>query len=168
MRKRREGFFRRIAGGVVSARQRRAARARGVVRACTAAALALAIAPALAHECRILGNSYLRGSYEGDCEEKNEIAHGQGEAKGADTYAGGFVKGRPEGKGLYTWENGATLEGTFKAGKADGPGKYVSAKGTRYDGPFQNGRLAGATPEIARQRRDRSIVERAGRKVVSQ
>ena len=117
MRKRRDGFFRRIAGGVVSARQRRAARARGVVRACTAAALALAIAPALAHECRILGNSYLRGSYEGDCEEKSELAEGKGEARGADHYVGNFVKGRPDGKGVYTWENGARLEGTFKAGK---------------------------------------------------
>jgi hypothetical protein len=31
------------------------------------------------------------------------LAHGQGEAKGADTYVGTFVKGRPDGKGTYTW-----------------------------------------------------------------
>lgn len=61
--------------------------------ACLAASLALA-APVPAHDCRVLGNGYLRGSYEGDCEEKSELAHGQGEAKGADSYVGSFVKGR--------------------------------------------------------------------------
>ncbi|HET7096558.1 MAG TPA: hypothetical protein VFJ68_04155, partial [Casimicrobiaceae bacterium] len=59
--------------------------------------VSLAIAtPALSHDCRVLGNGYLRGSYEGDCEEKSELAHGQGEAKGADSYVGAFVKGRPD------------------------------------------------------------------------
>jgi hypothetical protein len=108
---------------------------------CLAVSLAIA-APALSHDCRVLGNGYLRGSYEGDCEEKDELAHGKGEAKGADTYVGSFVKGRPDGKGTYTWENGARLEGTFKGGKAQGPGVYVSAKGARYEGEFDNGKLA--------------------------
>ena len=107
-----------------------------------AAALALAAA-AHAHDCRVLGNAYLRGSYEGDCLEKNELAHGQGEAKGADSYVGAFVKGRPDGNGTYTWENGAKLEGSFKDGKAQGAGVYISAKGVRYEGQFANGRLDG-------------------------
>jgi len=110
------------------------------------ASLALAT-PALAHDCRVLGNGFLRGHYHGDCEEKNEIATGQGEAMGADRYVGMFVHGRPDGKGVYTWENGARLDGTFKAGRADGPGVYVSAKGVRYDGPFAKGRLVGAKPQ---------------------
>jgi hypothetical protein len=107
-------------------------------------ALLTLAAPAYAHDCRVVGNGYLVGSYEGDCEEKNEIAQGHGEAKGADSYVGNFVKGRPEGKGVYTWENGARLEGMFKAGKASGPGTYVSAKGVRYEGPFVDGKLLGA------------------------
>jgi hypothetical protein len=57
------------------------------------------------------------------------------------------LKGRPDGKGLYTWENGAKLEGIFKAGKANGPGLYISAKGVRYDGRFENGKLNGAAPD---------------------
>ena len=148
MRTYRHVFHMQFAGNVANARHRRAKRGPGVVRACvTVSAFAFAIGPAFAHECRILGNSYLRGSYEGDCEEKNEIAHGQGEAKGADTYVGGFVKGRPEGKGVYIWENGAKLEGMFKAGKAQGPGTYTSAKGGRYDSSFENGKLDGAKAE---------------------
>ena len=102
--------------------------------------------PAMAHDCRVLGNGYLRGTYEGGCEERSELAQGPGEAKGADTYVGSFVKGRPDGKGTYTWENGARLEGTFKAGKASGPGVYVSAKGVRYEGDFDNGKLASMKP----------------------
>jgi hypothetical protein len=107
------------------------------------AALTLA-GNARAHDCRVLDNGYLTGSYEGDCEERNELAHGHGEAKGADSYVGTFVKGRLEGKGVYVWENGARLEGTFKAGKANGPGTYISAKGVRYEGPFVDGKLLGA------------------------
>jgi hypothetical protein len=56
---------------------------------------------------------------------------------------GNFVKGRPEGKGVYTWANGARLDGSFKVGKAHGPGVYISAKGVRYEGQFVNGKLDG-------------------------
>ena len=112
---------------------------------CFAVAAAVAT-PVLSHDCRVR-DGYLKGSYEGDCEEKSELAHGHGEATGADKYVGTFVKGHPDGKGIYTWENGARLEVTYKAGKADGPGVYVSAKGVRYEGPFENGKLNGAKAE---------------------
>ncbi len=96
---------------------------------------------ALAHDCRVRDVAgYLRGAYEGDC-DKSETAHGQGEAKGADSYVGTFVNGWPQGKGVYTWENGARLDGTFRKGVANGPGVYVSAKGVRYEGEFVNGKL---------------------------
>ena len=111
------------------------------------AVTALVAVPACAHECRVVGNPYLRGEYHGDCLERNETANGHGEATGADKYVGMFVKGLLDGKGVYTWENGARLEGTFRKGKADGPGVYGSAKGMRYEGPFENGRLVGAKPE---------------------
>jgi hypothetical protein len=113
--------------------------------ACLAASSMLAM-HAAAHDCRVV-NGYLRGHYEGGCDEKSELANGHGEATGADKYVGTFVKGRVDGKGVYTWENGARLEGTFRAGVAHGPGVYVSAKGVRYEGPFENGRLTGARPE---------------------
>jgi len=108
---------------------------------CSAALVALA-APAMSHDCRVR-DGYLRGDYQGDCDDKTELAQGQGEARGADSYVGYFVKGRPDGKGTYTWENGARLEGTFKYGKAHGAGVYVSAKGVSYEGQFANGKLEG-------------------------
>ena len=99
-------------------------------------------APAMAHDCRVL-DRYLRGAFEGDCDERVELAQGKGEAKGAATYVGDFVKGKVDGKGVYTWEDGARLDGGFKDGKAHGAGVYVSAKGVRYEGQFANGKLDG-------------------------
>jgi hypothetical protein len=110
------------------------------------AVLVVTAAPAMAHCRGVVGNVYLRGDYEGDCDEKTELAQGQGEAKGADIYVGYFVKGRPDGKGTYTWENGARLEGTFKGGKAHGPGVYTSPKGVRYEAQFVDGRLGTLKP----------------------
>ena len=49
-----------------------------------AACLCFASTHAIAHDCRVVGNGYLRGHYEGECNEKDEIAHGQGEATGAE------------------------------------------------------------------------------------
>jgi len=74
---------------------------------------------------------------------RTELAEGKGEATGADKYVGDFVKGKPDGKGLYTWQNGARLEGDFKAGKAHGAGVYVSANGVRDEGQFVGGKLEG-------------------------
>lgn len=112
-----------------------------LVLLCSAVLMTLA-APALSHDCRVR-DAYLRGGYEGDCDNRTELAQGKGEAKGADTYIGYFAKGRPDGKGVYTWEKGGRLDGSFKDGKAQGPGIYVSAKGTRYEGQFVNGKLEG-------------------------
>jgi hypothetical protein len=109
-------------------------------------AVLLFAAPALAHECRVVGNSYLRGDYEGDCDERTERPEGRGEAKGIDAYVGSFVRGKPDGQGAYTWKNGARLVGVFKDGKAHGAGVYTSTHGVRYEGDFVNGKLDGLKP----------------------
>ena len=96
--------------------------------------------PALPHDCR-LKDGYLVGAFNGECDERTELAEGPGEAQGANAYVGNFVKGKPDGKGVYTWEDGSRLDGNFKDGKAHGTGVYVSSKGTRYEGQFVNGKL---------------------------
>ncbi|MEP6610021.1 MAG: hypothetical protein ABJA83_15300, partial [Burkholderiaceae bacterium] len=98
--------------------------------------------PAMSHDCR-LRDGYLMGEYHGECDESTELAHGKGEAKGANSYVGDFVKGKPSGMGIYTWEDGSRLAGNFKDGKANGVGVYVSSKGVRYEGQFVNGKLEG-------------------------
>jgi hypothetical protein len=111
---------------------------------CLSAAFLLGIAQgAMSHGCEPL-DKYLIGHYHGECDGETELAQGEGEARGADLYVGRWIKGRPEGKGVYTWENGARLEGVFRDGVADGEGIFVSAAGKRYTGPFRGGTLQAA------------------------
>lgn len=104
------------------------------------AVLLVAATPVMAH-CDVVGNAYIRGDYQGGCDNLTELAQGQGEARGADSYVGYFVNGKPNGKGTYSWANGSHLDGTFKEGKAHGKGIYVSAKGIRYEGEFIDGKF---------------------------
>ena len=106
---------------------------------CCVVLLAVAT-PAKSHDCRVR-DGYLVGAYEGGCDEHTELANGKGDAKGANSYDGNFVKGKPDGKGIYTWEDGSRLDGNFKDGKAHGAGVYLSTKGVRYEGQFVNGKL---------------------------
>lgn len=62
----------------------------------------------MSHGCGDNLHAYLRGNYDGDCDESTELAHGRGEAQGADRYVGDWVQGKPSGKGVYVWENGRT------------------------------------------------------------
>jgi MORN repeat len=110
------------------------------------AALLAPAGPVMSHGCDDHLPLYLRGYYEGGCDESTELAQGHGEARGADSYVGEWVKGKPSGRGVYTWENGARYEGEFKNGKVDGNGLYISAKGVRYQGGFVNGKLRELMP----------------------
>ncbi len=117
---------------------------KAVVARLTGFAALLALAgPAMSDGCDEHLPLYLRGYYEGGCDESTELAQGHGEARGADSYVGEWVKGKPGGKGVYTWENGARYEGEFKNGKVDGKGLYTSPKGVRYEGGFVDGKLKG-------------------------
>jgi hypothetical protein len=65
----------------------------------------------------------LAGYYKGEC--KKGMAHGEGVAQGIDRYEGHFFKGLPDGKGIYTWQDGAYYDGDWKEGMRNGTGKYV-------------------------------------------
>jgi hypothetical protein len=54
----------------------------------------------------------ISGSYSGGC--KKGLAHGKGIAQGKDRFEGQFIKGMPEGKGIYTWANGTYYDGQWK------------------------------------------------------
>jgi len=64
----------------------------------------------------------LEGIYSGDC--KSGLADGTGEALGEDYYKGEFVKGYPEGEGIYLWKSGAKYSGEWKKGMRNGKGRY--------------------------------------------
>lgn len=71
----------------------------------------------------------IAGSYEGEC--KKGLADGMGKAQGIDLYEGCFRKGYPEGRGKYTWKDGATFEGDWKKGQKEGYGVLTNHPASR-------------------------------------
>lgn len=54
-------------------------------------------------------------------------------------YQGSLVRGKMNGKGKITFENGDSYEGQFRNGSFDGQGQFTSAKGWNYKGHFSSG-----------------------------
>jgi hypothetical protein len=73
-------------------------------------------------KCKVLMTE-ISGSYTGKC--KKGLAHGQGLAKGTDTYEGRFSNGLPDGKGKYTWADGRIYEGSWSEGMREGQGTMI-------------------------------------------
>jgi hypothetical protein len=85
-------------------------------------------------------------SYTGEC--RDGLAHGEGHATGRDDYRGQFDAGDLHGRGRYTWGTespwaGETYEGDFKRGRPDGKGKFSYPNGTVYEGDVVSGRSSG-------------------------
>jgi hypothetical protein len=78
--------------------------------------------------CKVLSES-ISAEYKGGC--KNELADGQGEAKGIQhRYTGTFKKGMPDGYGTYYFSDSVFYSGLFLEGIKEGKGEmhYVSAE----------------------------------------
>ncbi len=71
------------------------------------------------NECKVLMPAISK-SYTGEC--KKGLAHGEGSAMGDDYYDGQFKKGWPNGRGKYTWHDGAVYEGDWSMGIREGKG----------------------------------------------
>ena len=82
----------------------------------------------------------ISGSYSGDC--KNGLAHGKGIAQGVDHYEGQFIKGKPDGKGIYKWADGTSYEGQWKDGMREGRGKMIYNDST-VNGYWKEGKYIG-------------------------
>jgi len=72
--------------------------------------------------CKVMMPS-IAGAYSGDC--KKGLASGKGIAQGIDHYDGQFIKGLPQGNGIYTWANGSYYQGQWAKGRKEGIGKMV-------------------------------------------
>jgi hypothetical protein len=75
--------------------------------------------------CKVLKPA-IAGNYSGNC--KKGFASGNGIAIGTDKYVGEFLKGLPDGKGIYTWATGESYRGEWKGGKRSGEGEYTFLK----------------------------------------
>ena len=86
----------------------------------------------------------LAGKYSGDC--KAGLADGTGEALGEDYYKGEFVKGYPDGEGIYLWKNGDKYTGEWKKGMRHGKGRYEFTSHDKIsvqDGEWKNDKYLG-------------------------
>ena len=75
----------------------------------------------------------LAGKYEGD--QKKGLANGKGTATGTDTYTGDFLKGLPDGAGVYTFSDGSVFKGAFRLGLKEGKGEFIPS-GTSTEKPM--------------------------------
>ena len=58
-------------------------------------------------------------------------------------YVGEWQNGKPNGKGTFTFANGAKYVGEYKDGKQHGQGTYIDASGTVEVGIWQDGDRVG-------------------------
>jgi len=73
----------------------------------------------------------LKGTYTGDC--KKNKAHGKGKAVGTDIYEGEFKNGVPDGEGTYTWSNKSVFAGKYVKGFREGKGIMTFKKPNGQD-----------------------------------
>lgn len=110
--------------------------------------------------CKVLVKE-ISDVYKGKC--KDGLANGKGKAKGVDTYVGMFENGLPEGKGVYTYENGNTFSGHWSKGLKNGQGKFtfkLAGKEIEQKGYWKNGDYVGATnPDEAYRITNQSGIE---------
>jgi hypothetical protein len=90
-------------------------------------------------DCKVLLKE-ISGKYEGQC--KNGLAEGTGFSSGADTYYGMFLKGLPDGNGVYTYKDGDVFKGTWKNGLKNGEGEFrylINGKDSVVKGYWKKG-----------------------------
>ena len=58
-------------------------------------------------------------------------------------YDGSLVRGKMNGQGTLTFDNGDKYVGNFRNGSFNGQGTFTSAKGWKYEGTFANGQPEG-------------------------
>ena len=99
--------------------------------------------------CKVLNQNPSPGytiTWDGRC--SNGYADGNGvlewlkDGKTVSRYEGDYVKGKTNGKGVYSYENGDRYEGEFIDGKKQGKGIFT-AKGFRYEGDWGNDKSNG-------------------------
>ena len=66
-----------------------------------------------------------------------------------ETYKGGFLGGKKNGIGKYTWKNGNTYNGHWSEDAMNGIGEYHWMKeNANYEGSFKDGQIESVEIEV--------------------
>jgi hypothetical protein len=95
--------------------------------------------PVHAESPLLLASNYCEGK------DRDGVIYGRAKCEfpTGNRYEGELYGGRRQGKGVFTFANGARCEGQFKNDFLEGNGICVFPSGNRYEGEFRNGKRAG-------------------------
>jgi hypothetical protein len=110
-----------------------------LVRAFAITALVAIAAPAWAQSRCFVADKELQDSYEGGCVDGK--AEGRGTATGIAAYTGEFHLGKKHGKGVKTWARGDLYEGAFVDDYIEGWGVYTWGARSLFAGDRYEGQL---------------------------
>jgi hypothetical protein len=103
----------------------------------------LSVTSVTAQDCKVLMPD-IDKEYQGEC--KKGLAHGDGIAKGVNTYEGEFKNGLPNGTGTLTYATGEIYEGSWKNGLKNGTGsltQIINGKDSIINGIWDNDKYIG-------------------------
>lgn len=87
--------------------------------------------------------AFSNGVYHGSVLNGKPEGHGIFQYNDESCYKGDFRDGRMEGQGKLTYSDGREMEGRFKGGLIVGTGRCAWADGSRYEGSFKDGKMDG-------------------------
>jgi len=108
----------------------------------------------------------LKKLYEGDWE--NDMKHGKGYEilTNGSRYEGGYLNGKAEGFGIFTWPNGEVYEGEWKNGLKHGSGMWKGVRGESYYGEWKSGKAEGYGVHIWRNGKKRNYQDNLYRRKI--
>ncbi len=77
-------------------------------------------------------------------EENERMEYPADDKLGRVSYEGEMKYGKPHGKGVMLWKDGARYEGSYENGAREGFGKYIYANGASYEGNWQKDQKNGS------------------------
>jgi len=90
-----------------------------------------------------LSTAFENGVYTGPLVDGKPDGNGLFQYNDSSRYEGEFRKGSIEGRGRLSWPDGRVMEGHFLEGHLEGNGFCIWADGSRFDGGFKKGKMHG-------------------------
>jgi len=88
--------------------------------------------------------AFANGVYSGPVRDGRPEGNGVFQYNDESRYEGEFHDGKMEGEGRLIWADGRVMEGRYERGLLEGRGKCVWPDGSNYEGDFRRGKMDGS------------------------